>query len=166
MALPRRRRKCTRARNLAVLAAALVLAADPRPPGAATTERVVTGWHTGLAIDGFDPVAYFTDGKPVAGRPEFELPFAQVVWRFCNEGNRAAFAEAPEVYLPRYGGYDPVAVARGAATPGNPLIWLIADERLYLFHNPQAQAAFLADRRGITEAADARWPEVTRQLVP
>ena len=80
------------------------------------------GWwsirHTGLAISGFDPVAYFTDGKPVFGRPDLELSLGGAVWRFRNVGNRAAFADHPEIYRPRFGGYDPVAVARGALGAG------------------------------------------------
>ena len=85
-----------------------------RPPiGAATTERVVVDRHTGLAISGFDPVAYFTDGGAAdrAG-PSSNSAYAGAVWRFRNEGNRAAFAADPEIYMPRFGGYDPVGVAR------------------------------------------------------
>src|SRR5207244_12096850 len=86
---------------------------------AATTERVVVDRHTGLALYGVDPVAYFTERKPVPGRPEFEYSYAGAVWRFDNEGNRAAFAADPDVYMPRYGGYDPVGISRGLATPGD-----------------------------------------------
>ena len=75
-------------------------------------------WHTGLAIDGYDPVAFFTDGKPVQGSADLELRYGGVVWRFTNVGNRAAFAAAPNVYMPQYGGYDPVGVARGARGRG------------------------------------------------
>jgi hypothetical protein len=67
---------------------------------------------TGLAISGFDPVAYFTDSKAVPGRPELELNLKGVVWRFRSEGNRAAFQLAPDAYAPRFGGYDPVAISR------------------------------------------------------
>ena len=63
--------------------------------GAATTERVVVNRHTGLAIDGFDPVAYFVDGAPKHGRAELELRSGGATWRFRNEGNRAAFAARP-----------------------------------------------------------------------
>src|SRR5437762_10479406 len=84
---------------------------------AATTERVVVDRHTGLALYGVDPVAYFTDKKPVAGRADVEFTYAGAVWRFGNEGNRAAFATDPQVYMPRFGGYDPVGISRGLATP-------------------------------------------------
>ena len=60
------------------------------PVRAATTEWVVTNRYTGLAIDGFDPVAYFVDAAPKVGRAELEFRFRGATWRFQNEGNRAA----------------------------------------------------------------------------
>jgi hypothetical protein len=136
------------------------------PAGAATTERLVIDPHTGLALYGFDPVAYFTDVKPLAGRPEFELSFAGAVWRFRNEGNRAAFIDRPEVYMPRFGGYDPLAVARGVAVPGHPQFWLVAHDRLYLFQTAATRAAFAADPDQALTAAQAMWPQVLKTLVP
>jgi hypothetical protein len=139
---------------------------DAGPAGAATTERLVVDRHTGLALYGVDPVAYFTDGRPMAGRAEFELPFAGAVWRFRNEGNRAAFIDRPDVYLPRFGGHDPLAVARGVAVPGNPQVWLVAHERLYLFQTPETRDAFAADPDKMLAAAQAKWPQVVEALVP
>src|SRR4051812_2521009 len=78
---------------------------------AAMAERVAVDHHTGLAIGGFDPVAYFVEGEAVLGRGDFEYALGDAVWRFRNEGNRAAFVDNSEVYMPRFGGYDPVAVA-------------------------------------------------------
>jgi hypothetical protein len=131
MSAQRQERKRGSAAFLAKIALGLLLSAGlpPLPPSrAATTERIVADPNRGLALSGFDPVAYFTDGKPLLGRG-----FAGATWRFRNEGNRAAFAENPEVYLPTFGGHDPVAVTRGVATAGHLQIWLIAAERLYLF---------------------------------
>ena len=54
----------------------------------------------------------------MAGNPELELRYGGAAWRFCNVGNRAAFAAQPEVYMPQFGGYDPVGVARGVAVAG------------------------------------------------
>ena len=110
---------------------------------AAPSDGVVINALTGLAISGFDPVAYFVDAKPKIGRPDTELRLDAVVWRFTNEGNRAAFTAHPEVYLPRFGGYDPVALARGVSVPGHPLFWTITGERLYLFYSPEARAMML-----------------------
>ena len=89
---------------------AIAATGGPSRVEAATGELVVVDRHTGLAISGFDPVAYFID-TPSPGRGEFEATFAGAVWRFRNAGNRAAFVADPEVYMPRFGGYDPVAVA-------------------------------------------------------
>ena len=131
---------------------------------AATTERIVVDRHTGLAIYGVDPVAYFTDRKPVAGREEFEHRFAGAVWRFDNDSNRAAFIADPNVYMPRYGGYDPVGIARGVSTAGYPDLWVVHDERLYLFYTAAARQVFIADPALVIASASARWAEVKSDL--
>jgi YHS domain-containing protein len=134
------------------------------PVSAATTERVVHDPHTGLAISGIDPVAYFTDGAPLFGRADYEYRYAGVVWRFRNEGNQAAFIANPDVYMPRYGGYDPVAVGRAVAVPGNPLLWAVVGERLYLFYNEEARARFVANPDEAILLADNKWPAVVGAL--
>lgn len=138
----------------------------PVPGWASTTERVVTDPLTGLAISGFDPVAYFTDGKARVGRADLEYRAEGVIWRFRNEGNRAAFAADPHIYRPRFGGYDPIAIARGVGTAGHPEIWIISGNRLYLFYNEQARAAFAADPPAAIQNADQKWVEVLRTLSP
>jgi hypothetical protein len=130
----------------------------------AAADRTVVNPHSGLAISGFDPVAYFTDGTPRVGRPDMELSQGGAVWRFRNEGNRSAFAGHPEIYMPRFGGYDPVAIARGASVPGHPLVWSVVGQRLYLFYTDAARAAFIADPGRIIEAATRKWPEVARTI--
>ncbi|HSV23382.1 MAG TPA: YHS domain-containing (seleno)protein [Xanthobacteraceae bacterium] len=132
---------------------------------AATTERVVTNPRTGLAIDGFDPVAYFIDGAATPGRLDFEFRYHDVIWRFCNPGNRAAFAGNPGDYEPRFGGYDPIAVGRGAPTPGNPEIWLIWEQKLYLFFDTRTRDEFAADPRRMVMQAETRWPDILRHVL-
>jgi hypothetical protein len=136
----------------------------PQASRAAADERTVVNSNTGLAISGFDPVAYFIDGKPKFGLPDMELSRDGAVWRFRNEGNRAAFAEHPEVYMPRFGGYDPIAIARGISVPGHPLIWAIEGTRLYLFYSDSAREAFVADPGRVIEAAERKWPDVARTI--
>jgi YHS domain-containing protein len=133
---------------------------------AAVSERVVTDFHTGLALNGFDPVAYFTDAGPTPGRAELEYRFRGAIWRFANEGNLAAFARNADQYVPRFGGYDPIAVARGVALAGNPAFWLIVHDRLYLFYRAEALARFKADAEGAIAAAEAKWPTVEDSLIP
>jgi YHS domain-containing protein len=131
---------------------------------AATTERVVTDVNTGLALYGVDPVSYFTDGKPIIGTGEFEYRYAGAIWRFANQGNRAAFMADPDVYMPRFGGYDPVGVARGLSTAGFAEFWAIHDQRLFLFYTAEARAAFLEKPDSVITAASARWSSVMRDL--
>lgn len=147
-----------------VAAAAAACAVCTRPVGAATTEFVAVNRHTGLAIDGFDPVAYFTDSAPSVGRPELEVRHAGVTWRFRNEGNRAAFAASPETYTPAFGGHDPMAIARGSATHGHPQVWTIVANRLYLFFDDVALSAFLENPEIAIAAAVRNWPDVKRKL--
>jgi YHS domain-containing protein len=105
----------------------------------------------------------FTEGKALFGRPELELNLDGAVWRFSNEGNRGAFAKHPEVYSPRFGGYDPVAIGRGRSVPGHPF-WVVVGQRLYLFYSEQTCASFLADPGHIIDTAERKWPEVARNL--
>ncbi len=133
---------------------------------ASLTERIVVDWHSGLAIGGYDPVAFFTDGKPMMGSAAFELRYAGVVWRFSNVGNRAAFAARPDIYMPRYGGYDPVGVMRGVAVAGKPNVWMIAGQRLFLFYDLADRQKFADDPVHLIAAADRRWPRLERTLGP
>jgi hypothetical protein len=131
---------------------------------AATTERVIVNRYTGLAIEGFDPVAYFVDARPRIGLPDFEASQAGVVWRFRNEGNRASFVAHPDIYGPQFGGYDPIDVARGVTYAGNPRFWLISEQRLYLFGREESRDAFAADPKRFLMDASARWPAIEKTL--
>ena len=131
---------------------------------AATTERVVADRFTGLAIGGIDPVAYFTEGRVTAGRPDVEVSEAGVIWRFENSGNRAFFVARPDIYGPQFGGYDPVDVARGVAYAGSPQFWLIAGQRLYLFGRQESRDAFAADPSATLREAQRRWPDLEETL--
>ena len=143
-----------------------MLAAVAPSSRAATTETLVVDRHTGLAIGGYDPVAFYTDGKPMPGSPDFEFRYGGAVWRFCNVGNREAFAARPDIYMPKFGGYDPLGVAHGVAVAGNPSIWSITGGRLFLFHDRDRLTTFAADAERITSAAERKWPQVLRTLSP
>jgi hypothetical protein len=172
MTTARRKRKqyCAAVAACAGLAAyaglIFILTAGPPTSRAAATERIVVDWHTGLAIDGYDPVAFFTDGKPVAGSDDFELRYGGAVWRFANVGNRAAFVASPDVYMPQYGGHDPLGVAHGTAVAGNPKVWLITGEKLFLFYDGDRRDKFAADPDRFIGSAGRKWPSVLRTLMP
>ena len=162
MTVARNLRKAFYVPVVAALLVLLTLTASPAAGG----EPVVIDPHTGLAIGGFDPVAYFVEAEAVVGKGEFEYALADTVWRFRNEGNRAAFVDNPEVYMPRFGGYDPVAVARDVGVPGNPRLWLIVENRLYLFYSPEARTAFADNFKTIIETAARNWPSVQATISP
>jgi len=165
MTAERRKRKHCRLRFAAAASFAALFAA-PLPALAGLTQQIVVDWHSGLAIGGYDPVAFFTDRRPIAGSAAFELRYGGVVWRFSNAGNRAAFARRPDVYMPQYGGYDPTGVARGVAVPGSPDLWAIVGERLFLFYNGTEREQFLADSARFIAISQRRWPDVARALDP
>ena len=133
---------------------------------AATTEQIVTDVNTGLAIYGYDPVAYFTDGEPKLGRSDLEVRYAGAAWRFHNEGNKEAFIKDPKVYMPQYGGHDPVGITINLARAGHPDFWAIHNDRLFLFYSEDAQKQFDADPDHMAMQADVNWPHVSQTLVP
>jgi hypothetical protein len=164
--LPTGRLVCSGLLLLAAETAALGGACSGPPKTAEARAPVISDWRTGLALHGFDPVAYFSEAKALRGRPELERSVGGATWQFRNEGNQAAFLADCQVYQPRFAGYDPLSIARGVATAGNPLVWLVFDQRLYLFHDPAARAAFTADPRHAIAAAEERWPAITGTLLP
>lgn len=132
----------------------------------ATTERVVVNRVSGYAISGFDPVAYFADGKASAGQDGFEAVHDGALWRFRNQGNLNAFRQHPEIYAPLFGGYDPVAVAGGRPVAGRPEIWAVVGARLMLFSSQENRAALLAGPHAWLQQASRRWPGLRAQLSP
>jgi hypothetical protein len=148
----------------ALLAGFLSLAYPEFAARASTTERVVVNRFSGIAIEGFDPVAYFVQGRAVRGLEDFEAGEGGAVWRFRNEGNRAFFVAHPEIYGPQFGGYDPIDVARGVTFAGNPRFWVIAGERLYLFGLESNRDAFAANPDRFVKQANARWPGLLQTL--
>ena len=122
--------------------------------------------NTGLAIYGFDPVAYFTDGRRKVGRAELELKHGGAAWRFRNEGNRAAFAEHPEIYMPRYGGHDPVAIGAAFARAGHPDFWAIHDKNACFCSIRKTPSGHSTPIPRITALqAEANWPHVQRDAL-
>src|SRR5260370_32643702 len=89
---------------------------------------------------------------------DFEASEAGVVWRFRNEGNLTSFVAHPEIYGPRFGGYDPIDLARGVTVAGNPRFFLVSGQRLYLFGREQNRDAFAADPERALRAPHLRWP--------
>jgi enamine deaminase RidA (YjgF/YER057c/UK114 family) len=116
-----------------------------------------------LSISGYDPVAYFTDGKPVQGKSEFEYLWHKLRWHFANGEHRDLFANNPDRYTPQYDGYCAMGVSAGEAGHKDtidPEAWTIVDGKLYLTHMSQAMDAWRQNPAEFIKQADANWAAV------
>ena len=138
--------------SLFALGVPALASASPAPSVSATEQ--------GVAIGGYDPVAYFTEGRPVAGSTNFELRWNGATWRFASAASRARFEANPATYAPAFGGYCAWAISQNYIAPGDPLVWRIVDGRLYLNFNRRAQALWEADLAGAIARGNANWPAV------
>ena len=114
----------------------------------------------GIAIDGTDPVAYFTEGRPVPGSSEHELMWNGATWRFSSAENLAAFEANPARYAPQFGGYCAWAVAEGYTASTVPEAWSIVDDKLYLNFSRRIQRRWERDVPGNIARGVANWPGV------
>jgi hypothetical protein len=126
-------------------------------------EAMQSDVHSGLALNGYDPVTYRLGKQAVAGLPDYELVHEGAVWRFVSAANREAFRDAPGVYAPAFAGFDAAAVAQGRAVETDPRLFAIVGSRLFLFRTPESRRSFIADA-GLRQRAEARWPEVSDSL--
>jgi YHS domain-containing protein len=128
----------------------------------AQVDRMLTDPLTGIAMEGFDPVSYFTESQPLEGIGDYELLLDGVSWYFSSEANREAFRRAPEVYTPQYAGHGAMGVARGYLSRGNPRIWTLFNQRLYFFYSAANREAFLqAPERAVVDGLE-QWPQLSR----
>jgi YHS domain-containing protein len=115
---------------------------------------------SGVALKGYDPVAYFTANKPVKGRTEFTAQHEGATYRFASAANRDAFAAAPAKYAPQYGGYCAFGAAGGYKAPIEPDAWTVVDGKLYLNYNRSVRRQWSSDIPGFVRKADANWPQL------
>jgi YHS domain-containing protein len=121
---------------------------------------IYTGIVKGVAAGGYDPVAYFTEKKPVAGKADITLEHEGTTWRFSTLANRDAFKADPAKFAPQYGGYCAWAVSQGYTAKGDPQVWSITGGKLYLNYNKSVQSGWEKDVPGLVKKADANWPKV------
>ena len=122
--------------------------------------KIFTGNSDGIAIRGYDPVGYFTEGKPVEGKTDFTTEWRGAEWRFASAENLAAFEASPEKYAPKYGGYCAYAVSQGYTAKTEPEAWTIVDGNLYLNYSLGVKATFDSDQPGYINLANQNWPKV------
>jgi len=114
----------------------------------------------GVALKGYDAVAYFTEGKAVKGRSEFQHEWMGAKWHFVSAANRDLFAKSPEKYAPQYGGYCAWAVSNNYAYDADPEIWKIVDGKLYLNYNRLARWNWERDIPGRIKKGNENWPNL------
>jgi YHS domain-containing protein len=115
---------------------------------------------SGLALHGYDPVAYFTEGKPVKGKTDITAEYDSATYRFATAANLAMFQSDPGKYAPQYGGYCAYGTALGKKFDGDPNVWKVVDGKLYLNVNPKVSKLWGKDIPGFIEKADANWPQI------
>jgi YHS domain-containing protein len=112
----------------------------------------------GLALKGYDTVAYFSDGQPRPGSPAFSLEWMGATWLFTSAAHLDTFAADPERYAPQFGGYCAFAVSKDHVQKSDPTVWSIVDDRLYLNLGPGAQSRWQEDVPGNITRASSNWP--------
>lgn len=140
---------------LAALGLAGVATADP-------VSAVNTLSGDGIAIRGYDPVAYFVDGAPAKGDAAISVEHAGARWLFASEANKRRFEADPGRYVPAYGGYCAYGAARGYLVEIDPNAWAIVKDKLYLNYDRAIQATWMKDVPGYIRRADAQWPRLSR----
>jgi YHS domain-containing protein len=150
--------------RLLAMVAVILAGALLAPPPASAGGIVNSSFLGGVAIEGTDPVAYFTGGKPVPGSSEFEHEWMGATWRFASAEHRDRFAADPEKYAPQYGGYCAWAVSQGYTAKIDPAAWKIVDGKLYLNYSPAVQSQWQSDIPGNIAKADANWPAIKSDL--
>jgi YHS domain-containing protein len=112
---------------------------------------------TGLALQGYDPVAYFTEGAPTKGSWKITAVHDDATYRFASEEHKASFEANPEAYLPQYGGYCAFGAAMGFKFDGDPTYWKIVDDELFLNISADIQERWVSDIPGFVAQADENW---------
>ncbi len=143
-----------------------VVKADRNWPGLVARNGVFGGKtlvftdRKGVALEGYDPVTYFTDGKPAKGDPKIEATFNGALYHFVSQEHRATFEKEPTKYAPAYGGFCGYAASIGKVRPANPLLWSVVEEQLIVQHTKGAVELWEKDVAGNKAKADKYWPRL------
>jgi YHS domain-containing protein len=120
----------------------------------------------GIAIRGYDPVAYFREGGPREGKPELSASHGGATWRFASAEHKALFETDPERYLPAYGGFCAYGTSRGYLVKIEPEAWSIIGGRLYLNYDLGVRKTWLDDPKAYIARADTNWPRLASHVSP
>jgi YHS domain-containing protein len=130
--------------------------------GAARAEKPEVFSANGAAIGGYDPVAYFTEKKPVKGNPQFSYAWKGATWHFASAANRDQFKADPAKYAPQYGGCA-FGASEGYAVKTEPDAWSVVDGKLYLNYNTTVRTKWSENKEERIQRADKNWPEILKK---
>ena len=130
------------------------------PTAALAKSEINQSFIGSVAIEGTDPVAYFTDKKAVKGSSEYSHRWKGGEWRFKNAVNRDAFAAQPEKYAPQFGGYCAWAVSQGYTASIDPEAWTINKGKLYLNYSKGVRDEWAKDISDNIAKGENNWPKV------
>lgn len=142
---------------ITTLSAATALAGVPGSTSKTNTDDY------GLALRGYDPVAYFTIGRPTHGNERISTTYDGTLYLFATEEDRKLFVSNPEKYLPQFGGFCAVGTANGQKVDTDPTTGVVVNGKLYLNYNAKVFSLFEKDTPGIINRANSNWPEVKDQ---
>ena len=114
----------------------------------------------GKALRGYDPVAFFREGKPVMGADSLSYNWKSAQWNFANRSNLDSFRLHPEQYAPQYGGYCAYGTAQGHKAPTQVDTWSIVDGKLYFNYNQKVRTGWDKERSALIEKANLNWPDL------
>jgi YHS domain-containing protein len=143
-------------------AAAVILLLTGAVQAAGNTHHVNVDAE-GFLIEQYDPVAYFTDGKPIRGKPEIYVEYEGAKYAFASEDHRQRFLADPDKYVPQYGGYCAYGVAQGGKSDVDPEVWEIVDGRLYLMLSHGTMSVWQKKKQDYIEIADKAWQSIIRR---
>lgn len=118
--------------------------------------------QNGVAINGYDPVAYFTEMKPVKGSDQYRAQYQGSVFLFASAENRDEFAANPGKFAPQYGGFCAYGMAKGYKAATDPAAFTVVGDKLYLNYNGTVRALWVLDIPSYVKKADQNWPDVRR----
>ena len=158
------RQRCKQILTMA-LCGVLLLGAPMAAHADSLVTSVVIDPLTGVAMDGYDPVSYFTEGQPQRGNPDYVYSWAGVPWYFASAANRDVFMRNPDVYAPQYGGHCQMSLARGFLSDGKPEVYAIEGMKLYLFYSAANREAFLLSPGEASASLDGAVATAYSQIV-
>lgn len=133
------------------------------PSFAGDSQEMVNAGANGVAIKGYDTVAYFTESRPMQGKPEFAHSWRDAEWHFSKAEHRDLFAADPERYAPQFGGFCANGLSKGKLVAANPEAWTIVDGKLYIKFSEVAREEWRKDKTRKIEKAKETWVDLQKQ---